>query len=349
MKNFSKLLSIAAIGVFAVSCSQSEDLTSIEASNEATPITFVTKVPGTRLNVKTTSGFVQGDSVGLFSHSKSENLNNDFSLSGGLFNNTKMTYDATASKWSYGDPKYWSKKTNEKLSVLAYFPYVGSAQTANVLSAPTLVNDNITFTVKLPTDLTLQKDLMWAKIKDVTTATQTAAQNLAFSHAYGQIGFKFKLAGTYAGVTIKLKKVEILKLNNEGKFTIDRNLAATQWEFSGTYPNNPEADFTLFDGTQTLTTSYVALGGGTNVSDYRTFVIPRTGFDDNVELRLSYDIEYSDGVTPTQSVVVTNTFVKSIAAGNLYTYQIGISLSGITFNAPSVTDMTNTDAMPETM
>ena len=344
MRTIKKLLSMTAIGLLAVSCSQSDDLSSNKSESANVPITFVTKVPGTRINVKTSSNFVNGDSVGIYSHTKTSDLANDFALTGGLFSNTKMTYNGTS--WSYGDLKYWSKNTNEKLSLLAYFPYVGSAQTENVMAAPIMDASSIKFNVKIPTNLAKQKDFMWAKLTNVVTANQTTAQNLSFVHAYAQMAFKLKLAATYSGVTIKLKKLELLNLNNEGILSIDKNLSAATWSFNGTFPNYPEANFTLFDGSQTLTTSYVELGGGTNVMDYRTFVIPRTGFDDNLELQLTYDVEYADG-TPTQNVVLKKSFIKSIEAGNTYIYQINVAINNISFNPPAVINMPDNNVMPE--
>jgi len=344
MKTIKKLLSVSAIGLFAVSCSQSDELSSNKSESTNVPITFVTKVPGTRINVKSTSNFVNGDSVGIYSYSKIGDLANDFSLTGGLFSNTKMTYNGTS--WSYGNLKYWSKNANEKLSLLAYFPYVKTAQTENILAAPTMDASSIKFSVKLPTTLANQKDFMWAKITNVVTANQTTAQNLSFFHAYAQMAFKLKLAATYTGVTIKLKKLELLNLNNEGTFSIDKNLSVGVWSFNGTQPNFPEANFTLFDGSQTLTTSYVELGGGTNVMDYRTFVIPRIGFDDNLELQLTYTVEYADG-TPTQNVVIKKSFIKSMEAGNTYVNQINVAINNISFNPPSVQPMPENNVMPE--
>lgn len=353
MKTIKKLLSLTTIGLLAVSCSQSDDLASNEVQNENVPITFTSKVAGTRLNVKTSSSFVTGDSVGIYSFTKTGDLANDFSLTGGLFNNTKMTYNATTSTWGYGNLKYWSKGNGEKLSLLAYFPYVPSVQTENLLNIPSIgTNSKINFSVKLPTNLNDQKDFMWAKLSNVVTASQTTAQNLTFIHAYAQIGFKLKLASTYTGVTIKLKKLELLNMNNEATFSIDKNLQTSIWTFVGGMPLNPpvdinpEANFTLFNGTQNLTTSYVDLGGGTNPTDYRTFVIPNTGLDSDQELQITYEVEYADG-TPTQTVVAKKSFSKTTEAGNTYLYQINIAVNSITFGAVTVISMPTNNVMPE--
>ena len=188
-KFFMGIAAMAALTL--VSCS-SDDLNSLSdnsSKNEA--ISFdgylgrsAVAVNGSRGSVLTISN-LQTEGFGVFGN---YNSTGGQKFGANLFNNQQVKYKASA--WTYSPLKFWP--TQGHIDFLAYAPY--DSKYADKVSED---NQKLEFTVN--SDITAQKDLLWAnnavdQTKDNISTTGNKVK-FHFYHALSRLGYTVKLYG----------------------------------------------------------------------------------------------------------------------------------------------------------
>ena len=310
-KFFMGIAAVAALTL--VSCS-SEDLNSLSdnsSKNEA--ISFdgylgrsAVAVNGSRgsvLDKPALQGLAEG--FGVFGNYKEAN-GQEFGAN--LFDNQKVTYSDT--KWTYSPLKFWP--TQGHIDFLAYAPY--DSKYDNKVSKD---NQKLEFIVN--SDITAQKDLLWAnavnQTKDNISSTGKKVK-FHFYHALSRLGYTVKLYGNgdYSSnkATFTVNKITLAG-SSDGtsknafykKGTIDlaqANDASTLWDTSLSSANGAKQNFDLVSSDQLLDKD------GINSGKNYLFVIPQDfSGTDELYVYVKYTINYTDG-TPS----VTNTVYKKL-------------------------------------
>ena len=310
-KIFMGIAAVAALTL--VSCS-SEDLNSLSdnsSKNEA--ISFdgylgrsAVAVNGSRgsvLDKPALQGLAEG--FGVFGNYKEAN-GQEFGAN--LFDNQKVTYSDT--KWTYSPLKFWP--TLGHIDFLAYAPY--DSKYDNKVSKD---NQKLEFIVN--SDITAQKDLLWAnavnQTKDNISSTGKKVK-FHFYHALSRLGYTVKLYGNgdYSSnkATFTVNKITLAG-SSDGtsknafykKGTIDlaqANDAPTLWDTSLSSANGAKQNFDLVSSDQLLDKD------GINSGKNYLFVIPQDfSGTDELYVYVKYTINYTDG-TPS----VTNTVYKKL-------------------------------------
>ena len=242
-----------------------------------------------------------------------------------LFNNVKVTYDASAETkaWTYSPLKYWP--TVGHVDFLAYAPRVDNKQ---------LKGSSIDFTVE--GDAANQKDLLWANAIGQTKGNGKVT--FKFAHALSRLGYTVKLNDDYTDTTIKLNKITLAGSNDGTKQafyktgTID--LSYTSSTASSTtklwMPSEEKQDFEWYSGDDQLSKT-------TAVDNPKTkylFVIPQNfsaSAPDQLYVIVDYAITYSDGTTVNTKAY--KQLDKEFLQGKAYTINLTIGLTPIEFNA----------------
>ena len=202
-KFFMGIAAMAALTL--VSCS-SDDLNSVSdnsSKNEA--ISFdgylgrsAVAVNGTRGSEETVAT-LKANGFGVFGkYTPTEGLASN------LFDNQKVTYSTTESKWTYSPLKFWP--ANGKIDFLAYAPYDKSI----TLTDGSKINN---FTVD--EDIANQKDLLWTNDMNhqITANITTAKEKVKFQfhHALSRLGYNVTLSGDYSssGATFTVNKITL--------------------------------------------------------------------------------------------------------------------------------------------
>ena len=121
-----------------------------------------------------------------------------------LFDNQKVTYSTTESKWTYSPLKFWP--ANGKIDFLAYAPYDESI---------TLTDDSKINNFTVDKDIAKQKDLLWTNdMNHQITANLTTAKEkvkFQFHHALSRLGYNVTLSGDYSssGATFTVNKITL--------------------------------------------------------------------------------------------------------------------------------------------
>lgn len=203
------VMGIAAMAALTlVSCS-SDDLDSFSdnsSKNEA--ISFdgylgrsAVAVNGSRgsvLDVTTLQNSAEG--FGVFGHYKDAD-GQEFGHD--LFNNQQVTYKTSA--WTYSPLRFWP--TSGHIDFLAYAPYDSKYNDK-------VSKDNQKLEFEVNSDITAQKDLLWAnnavgQTKDNISSTGNKVK-FTFNHALSKLGYKVKLSGDYSSnATFKLTKITL--------------------------------------------------------------------------------------------------------------------------------------------
>lgn len=333
----------AAAALTLVSCS-SDDLNSLSdnsSKNEA--ISFdgylgrsAVSVNGSRgsvLNKTALQGLTEG--FGVFGNYKeTDGLEFGFNW----FDNVKVTYSSTDTKWTYDPVQYWLPQGH--IDFLAYAPYDSKYK-----SQVTKDNQKLEFTVD--SDIKKQKDLLWANATNQTKANKTVT--FTFNHALSRLGYTVKLNKVYPDATITLKKITLAGSSDgtEKAFyttgTIDLskdNQATDLWKIS---TPATKQKFDWFSGTQTLaTTDYK------NSDTEYLFVIPQNfsaSATDKLYVIVEYTIEGYKGVTIPMTNTVCQKLEQEFKQGKAYTINLTIGLTPIEFDA-DVTPWDPTNGTP---
>lgn len=227
-----------------------------------------------------------------------------------LFNNVKVTYEASA--WTYSPLRFWP--TSGHIDFLAYAPYDSEYD-----NKVTKDNQKLDFTVN--SDIKNQKDLLYAnavgQTKDKISSTGNKVK-FQFNHALSKLGYKVKLSGDYSSnATFTLKKITLAGSPDEktkafytsGKIDLSKtNTASDLWSDYATGRQN----FDWFSGSSTVTGTVLKHPDDNRAEneDY-LFVIPQkfnTGTD-KLYVIVTYTITYTND--PTNSI--TNTVYKQLS------------------------------------
>lgn len=259
-----------------------------------------------------------------------------------MFDNQKVTYSTTESKWTYSPLKFWP--ANGKIDFLAYAPYDKSI----TLTDGSKIN-NFTVSEKIAE----QKDLLWTNATSSISADLTSAKEkvkFQFHHALSRLGYNVTLSGDYSssGATFTVNKI-ILAGSSDGtskkafykEGTIDLSKTVTEnnkedlsktntgiglWTAEASDKN--KQNFDLVSSNQTLDQT------GIKSDDNYLFVIPQDfsqtktegGPDvDELYVYVEYTINYG-GTTGSVTNRVYKQIKKHFLQGNAYMLNLTLGL-----------------------
>ena len=324
----------AAAALTLVSCS-SDDLNSLSdnpSKNEA--ISFDGYLGRSAVSVNGSRGSVlekkqlqeSEEGFGVFGNYKNAE---GLEFGSNWFDNVKVTYSSTDTKWKYSPDQYWLPQGH--IDFLAYAPYDSKYDTK-----VTKDNQKLDFTVN--SIIKDQKDLLWANATNQTKANNPVT--FTFNHALAKIGYTVKtnVVGT-GGTTITLNKITLAGSATDpttGAFytkgTIDLskgNDATDLWT-----KQDGKQYFTWFNGSQSLTST----SESNPETDY-LFVIPQnfsTGTDE-LYVIVDYTINYNTGAAATMKSTVSSKLTKNFEQGKAYKINLSIGLTPIEFDADVTT------------
>lgn len=241
-----------------------------------------------------------------------------------LFNNEKVTYSSTESKWKYTNTKYWP--TEGHIDFLAYAPHVENK---------TLTGNSIEFTVAK--NVADQKDLLWANAVNQTKKDNSSPNKVkfTFNHALAKIGYSLKQKEDYKQTTITVTSIKLVGSDTKGAFyskgTIDlskKNNGEGLWAIG---ENVEKQNFDWLTVQKVLTTQ------GDNSDNY-LFVIPQD-FSGAANGQLSVVVEYTVQTGETEKLMnkVTKPITPNFKQGKAYMINLTIGLTPIEFEADVTT------------
>ena len=341
------VMGIAAMAALTlVSCS-SDDLDSVSdnsSKNEA--ISFdgylgrsAVAVNGTR-GSEATVETLKDKGFGVFGYQNSSATHSTTeSFVANLFNNQKVTYDNTNSKWTYSPLKFWP--SDGHIDFLAYAPY--DVKNTTLTDGSKINNFTVSETIAD------QTDLLWTNAtSQITEDIKKKKVNFQFHHALSRLGYTVNLTGDYtsSNVTFTLNKITLAGSATdaeEGAFytsgTIDLSKPtgnANLW--SG---QTGKQKFEWFSaGAQPVNITYVDPSDPTkkpvsNPSTDYLFVIPQNfskdktpgGSDvDELYVIVQYTINYTDGTTPSVTNTVYKQIKKDFKQGKAYMLNLTLGL-----------------------
>lgn len=341
-KIFMGIAAVAALTL--VSCS-SDDLNSLSdnsSKNEA--ISFDGYLGRSAVAVNGSRGSVldlpalkgENGGFGVFGNYKNAD---DLEFGSNWFDNVKVTYSNTDTKWTYSPVQYWLPQGH--IDFLAYAPYDSKYD-----KKVTKDNQELNFIVS-PT-IKDQKDLLWAKATNQTMANNSGTDKkvkFQFAHALSRLGYTVKLNNDYSGATFTLTKITLAGSSDgtENAFYTTGTIDLSKTSSTGlwtTSSSDAKQNFDWFSGTQTLaTTDYK------NPDANYLFVIPQD-FSATATGKLYVIVEYTiknyNGVTATMTNKVYKKLEKNFEQGKAYTINLSLGLTPIEFDA-DVTAWKDTD------
>lgn len=253
-----------------------------------------------------------------------------------LFNNQQVTYKTSA--WTYSPLKFWP--TDGHIDFLAYAPYDSKYNDK-------VSKDNQKLEFEVNSDITAQKDLLWAnnavsQTKDNNSKTKV---KFHFYHALSRLGYTVKLYGNgdYSSnkATFTVNKITLAG-SSDGtsknafykKGTIDlaqANDAPTLWDTSSSSADAAKQNFDLVFNQP--------LGkDGINSNKNYLFVIPQDFSQEGNTLYVyvQYTINYNDG-TPSVINTVYKKLTTNFKQGKAYMLNLTLGLP-IEFDVEVVED-----------
>lgn len=339
-KFFMGIAAMAALTL--VSCS-SDDLDSFSdnsSKNEA--ISFdgylgrsAVAVNGSRgsvLDVTTLQNSTEG--FGVFGHYK-EADGQEFGHD--LFNNQQVTYKTSA--WTYSPLKFWP--TQGHIDFLAYAPYDSKYD-----NTVTIDNQKLEFEVN--SNITAQKDLLWANnaVDQTLDKISSAGKKVkfTFNHALSKLGYKVKLSGDYSSnATFKLTKITLAGSSDGAtkafytKGKIDLSKTKTESDLWSEYAAERQ-NFDWFSGDYIVTGTDLKHPNDNENEDY-LFVIPQDfsgAGTDNLYVIVEYTITYTSGVPATVTNRVYKQLKQKFEPGKAYMINLTLGLP-IEFDAEVTT------------
>lgn len=342
-KFFMGIAAMAALTL--VSCS-SDDLDSFSdnsSKNEA--ISFdgylgrsAVAVNGTRGSVETVTT-LKANGFGVFG---------TYTPTGGggqtsnLFDNQKVTYSTTESKWTYSPLKFWP--ANGKIDFLAYAPYDKSI---------TLTDGSKIKNFTVSEKIAEQKDLLWTNATSSISADLTSAKEkvkFQFHHALSRLGYNVTLSGDYSssGATFTVNKITLAGSSDgtskkafykEGTIDLSKTVTENNKEdlsktntgtglWTAETSDKNKQNFDLVSSNQTLDQT------GIKSDDNYLFVIPQDfsqtktegGPDvDELYVYVEYTINYG-GTTGSVTNKVYKQIKKHFLQGNAYMLNLTLGL-----------------------
>lgn len=248
------------------------------------------------------------------------------------FDNVKVTYSNTDTKWTYSPVQYWLPQGH--IDFLAYAPYDSKYDKK-------VTNDNQKLDFTVDPDIKKQKDLLWANATNRTKANNPV--KFTFKHALAKIGYTVKTNVVGTLTTITLNKITLAgsadgtsnaPFYTSGTIDLSKTTGAPElWT-----NQQGEQKFTWFDGTKQLTSTSVF----NNSDENYLFVIPQnfTGTD-KLYVVVDYTITYNTGAEATMTNKVSRSLPYNFQQGKAYMINLTVGLTPIEFDA-EVTPWTNT-------
>lgn len=338
-KLFLGLLAAAAVSFTA--CQKDEVISEMPQDNTIGFGTYVGRDAMTKVASIDTKNKLQADArgFGVFAHytSNSEWNGTAATFTSNFMNNEQVTYNT---KWDYSPKKYWPKALTDKISFLAYYPWIENT---------TLNNGEIQFTLsdKIPEQI----DLMYNTNETCDNLNkESGVVSFDFGHALSRIGFKASApaATPDANTSITINQVTLTFAENTIYTTKNFNLVTKEWNSSATKETlaksfywktsaavnseNPKTSGTLQNNTFTIGLAAQA------VNDDNSYLMlpPVTGA--NYTITVDYTVT-TDGVTVTNSIT-TNPANIDLSIGTAYTFNLKIGTNSIEFDVTSVADWT---------
>lgn len=323
------VMGIAAMAALTlVSCS-SDDLDSVSdnsSKNEA--INFdgylgrsAVAVNGTRgsevkIDQLKTGGF------GVFGyHNNSATHSATESFDANLFNNQKVTYDNTNSKWTYSPLKFWP--SDGHIDFLAYAPY--DVKNTTLTDGSKINNFTVSETIAD------QTDLLWTNAtSQITADIKKEKVNFQFHHALSRLGYTVRLTGDYSSsnVTFILNKITLAGSADETKKafykkgTIDLSKTPSSEGLWTNLSSDKQNFLNWSSGDKTLSNAETK-----NPDNEYLFVIPQN-FDtgsDELYVIVEYTINYTVG-TPSVKNTVYKQIKKDFKQGKAYMLNLTLGL-----------------------
>lgn len=271
--------------------------------------------------------------------------------------NQKVTWGTA---WTYTPVKYWPNETTDKLSFFAYAPYFdGTAATENITAVSTKeATGDPVVTFAVATDVTNQKDLLYASAANQTKPNVGTPTPLIFQHALSRVGFKGVVladsknddetgkpddspesTGTLATGT----KVVINNITLAGSFYTGGTLNLNTGVFNGI---GSSASYSLASTDLQIselanTTKSELLN---KTSEYM-MLIPRENV--SMTVTVDYDVITEDkaldgGESKINNVITSDNFTLSLEKGKAYTLVLHIGLKSVELSA-TVADWSEQD------
>jgi hypothetical protein len=250
-----------------------------------------------------------------------------------------VTWDGSGSVWTYIPLKYWPRKDNATWYKVTFFAF----STATGASADGQASDNpkIAFTTQ---DASAdQVDLVAAVAPNASGGTNSGKVQFTFNHILSKIGFSAKLAADYGNATaVKVKSLRVYyksgEVKKEDAYTFSSDNTVSAWASSGTTTFSEittGAGDQLFSGNEELSSSSAVdlCSSGTYL-----MLIPQALDAGDMYVELVYDQETTVGsVTDTKTATLkVNMPAITWEPGKQYTYNLLVSLTGVTFDVLSV-------------
>lgn len=232
-------------------------------------------------------------------------------------------YDEGASAFS---PLYWPLGGAGSFDFLAYSTTLAATATWGNGGVPNDVAGKVTITYPanyaLPAAgvMATQDDLLYAT---TSSTSRTTALPIEFKHALAWVNFMVK-----SNIPVDIKKIELVNVYTEGKFTIDQtqNTPVTSWDFTGATAGD-KAILTYTDDATLNKIAGVNIDGSTNLvnTDYafgdKGILLPAQPIP-------NFKITYNLGEGDLEYIV--NQPRGTWQNGKKYTYKIAITFNEIT-------------------
>ena len=276
---------------------------------------------------------------------------------------------ATVGTWKHATNKYYWPK-NGSLTFSAYAPCTAKTKdAASVGATGVLFTDYVVSqTPSEQEDLLFSERVYNKKAVDNNTTYPYAGVALDFKHALSSIVFKVKAQADYSTTQLKVTKIELLNIVNQGSFNQGLNDAdgavtdgpGTQlWDLATADANKVIYSVDLPAGgiildetnvkyTHNGTTTATTPAAGKRVTDL--ILLPQEL--DNCQLRVTFELlnDQMDQTKPLTQVLVKNLKTATVGKwlrGSRYTYTISVALDEIYFE-PTVTDWVDVNpALPD--
>lgn len=336
MNNKFLILSCVAFGAMA-SCSDSEDIKMSNVKDDSisfNPYVGRAQSRAIAADIKTLQQSDKG--FGVFANWESGKVWESSSKMPNFMNNQQVTY--AAGQWTYSPLKYWPASSAEKVSFLAYAPYVANGtfsdnELSTVASASYQEGKGVVATYVMGESIEKQDDFLYASAIDKTNEEETIS--FAFSHALAKIGFKvIGWETSEAKDTATKVIVNAISLSTQlgsGDFILDEG----QWS-SIALGENTKAYVLKGELIQNNEfTNADRMSGQLNTEDGYVFTIPAVGDKyPSYCVLVDYSVETQDASLPEGKLVTRNKVYRTIAPafeqGKAYTLNIHLGLCGST-------------------
>jgi hypothetical protein len=259
-----------------------------------------------------------------------------------FMDNFNVAWNSTA--WEYAPLRYWPRTSNDEWENLTFFAY--STPTGTTAAGQQNNNPKIHFITE--ETASTQVDLVAAVATDVTKASGNGKVDFDFKHILSKIGFKTKFDGSYeSATTVKIHSLRVYYKSGQVSKTADYtfptgSMTPTWVPLSGSALDEKQIANSAGDQLFYSSAGEALDNTGTNsidlcVSDNSyLMLIPQTPANGDVYVELQYQV--TTGTTPqTITKLRVDLPTRTWEPGKAYTYNLLVSLTGVTFDTIVVT------------